>query len=189
MSHTCLKSVGGASPLPVKDRLSRTRNHHCYLSFLMMVILILGSLSLFSGCGQVDISSYENQEITVRGLKDEVFTVTPAELKEMDCVSRQDTGATAKAGTVKAYGPLLITFLESYGYALEDIDRVRFYCKDEYKVVLKDEYLTDYEIILSIASGREPLAEKEQPLRILVPEAESSKWAYGITEIEFVLKE
>ena len=175
--------------MPVKMRLSKTGKHQCFLSFLMMVILILGSLSLFVGCGQADISSYENQEITVRGLKEDDFTVTPAKLRELDCVSRQDTGATAKAGTVRAYGPLLTTFLESYGYEMEDIDRVRFYCKDEYKVVLKDEYLRDYEIILSVASGSEPLAEKEQPLRILVPEAESSKWAYGITEIEFVLKE
>ena len=173
---------------------SKPRNRNGYVFpgvrfFCMMSALILSGLVLFSGCGQADISSYENQEITVRGLEEHEFTVTPAELLEMKCVSRQDTGATAKAGTVKAYGPLLTTFLEAYGYTLEDIDRVRFYCKDEYKVVLKDEYLTDYDIILSVAAGSEALVEKEQPLRILVPEAESSKWAYGITEIEFQRKE
>ena len=156
-------------------------------ALFMAFFLILISLCMFSGCGKADISAYESQEITVTGLKEEAFTVTPAELMEMKCISRQDTGATAKAGTVKAYGPLLSTFLEEYGYKTEDVDRVRFYCKDGYKSVLKDEYLTDYEIILSAASGSEALSEKEQPLRILVPEAESSKWAYGITEIEFVL--
>lgn len=157
-------------------------------SFIIALVLILGGLGLFCSCGKADISSYKEQEITVKGLKDSDFTVTPQELMEMKCVSRQDTGKTAKAGTVKAYGPLLSTFLEEYGCTLEEIDRVRFYCKDDYKVVLKDEYLTDYEIILSAAAGKEPLAEKEQPLRILVPEAESSKWAYGITEIEFERK-
>ena len=163
--------------------------NYIILSFIMAFILIFGGLGLFCGCGKADISSYNEQEITVKGLKDSDFTVTPQELMEMKCVSRQDTGKTAKAGTVKAYGPLLSTFLEKYGCTLEEIDRVRFYCKDDYKVVLKDEYLTDYEIILSAAAGKEPLAEKEQPLRILVPEAESSKWAYGITEIEFERKE
>ncbi len=154
----------------------------------LAVLMALMLLFTFCACGQADIAAYENEAITIHGLQEEDFTVTPAELMAMKCVSRQDTGATAKAGTVRAYGPLLTTFLEHYGYSLEQIDRVRFYCKDEYKVVLKDEYLTDYEIILSVASGSKALGEKEQPLRILVPEAESSKWAYGITDIEFELK-
>ena len=165
------------------DKVSR------WITAVLALLMILTAGGLLSGCGRADISAYEKQEITVRGLKDSDFTITPADLLEMKCVSRQDTGATEKAGTVKAYGPLLSTFLEEYGYAVEDLDRVRFLCKDDYKSVLKDEYLTDYDIILSAAAGKAPLAEKEQPLRILVPEAESSKWAYGITEIEFVLKE
>lgn len=156
---------------------------------VLAVLIAMTVLCMFCACGKADISAYEDQTITIHGLKEEDFTVTPAELMELKCVSRQDTGATAKAGTVKAYGPLLPTFLEHYGYSLDQIDRVRFYCKDEYKVVLKDEYLTDYDIILSVASGSEALGEKEQPLRILVPEAESSKWAYGITDIEFERKE
>ena len=155
---------------------------------VMAALMALMLLFTFCACGQADIAAYENETITIHGLQEEDFTVTPAELMAMKCVSRQDTGATAKAGTVKAYGPLLTTFLEHYGYSLEQIDRVRFYCKDEYKVVLKDEYLNDYDIILSVASGSEALGEKERPLRILVPEAESSKWAYGITDIEFERK-
>ena len=151
---------------------------------LTMVLL----LSLLCGCGQADISSYAEQEITVSGLAGQDFTVTPAELAAMDCVNRSDTGATEKAGTVKAHGPLLPTFLEAYGYSIDQVDRVRFYCKDEYKVVLKKEYLTDYDIILSVSSGSKVLPEKEQPLRILIPEAESSKWAYGVIRMEFVLK-
>lgn len=150
------------------------------------MLSLLLCAGLMTGCGQADISSYSDQTITVSGLEDVDFTVTPADLQAMDCVNRQDTGATQKAGTVKAHGPLLETFLKEYGYTVDDIDRVRFYCKDDYKVVLKKEYLTDYEIILSVSSGSEALAEKEQPLRILVPDAESAKWAYGITKIEFV---
>lgn len=165
-------------------KVFRARRRAGMLASLMALILLFS----LCACGKADIAAYENETITVHGLKEEDFTVTPADLMAMKCVSRQDTGATAKAGTVKAYGPLLTTFLEHYGTSLEQVDRVRFFCKDDYKIVLKDEYLTDYEIILSVASGSEALGEKEQPLRILVPEAESSKWAYGITNIEFEMK-
>ena len=158
-----------------------------YRTAATALILVL-LLSLLCGCGQADISSYADKEITVSGLAGQDFTVTPAELAAMDCVNRSDTGATEKAGTVKAHGPLLPTFLEAYGYSIDQIDRVRFFCKDEYKVVLKKEYLTDYDIILSVSSGSKILPEKEQPLRILIPEAESSKWAYGVIRMEFVLK-
>lgn len=157
-------------------------------SRVLPVILIVLCLCLICGCGRADISSYADREITVSGLGESDFTVTPGEMAELKCVDRSDTGATEKAGTVKAHGPLLETFLEAYGYSIDQIDRVRFYCKDDYKIVLKKEYLTDYEIILSVSSGSEILPEAQQPLRLLVPEAESSKWAYGITKMEFVLK-
>ena len=154
----------------------------------VLLALMLICLVLLSACGQADISSYAKQEITVSGLTEEDFTVTPAELLEMDCVKRTDTGRSEKAGTVTAYGPLLSTFVETYGVSVEDLDRVRFFCKDEYKVVLKKEYLTDYEIVLAASGGSKALPEEQQPLRLLIPEAESSKWAYGITRMEFVLK-
>jgi hypothetical protein len=35
-------------------------------------------------------------------------------------------------------------------------------------------------------SGRDPLPASERPLRILIPEAESSMWEYACVRIEFV---
>lgn len=150
------------------------------------ILLILALLLGLTGCGkQADISAYADTPITISGLTDEEFTITPRELAELDCVSRTATGATAKAGTVSAYGPLLDTFLEQYGCQASDFYKIRFLCADEYKTVLKDEYLTDYEVVLSIAAGDEPLSETCQPLRLLIPEAESSMWAYSVIRIEF----
>lgn len=123
--------------------------------------------------------------IAISGLMAEEFTVTPNELAALDCVSRTATGATAKAGTVNATGPLLNTFLVHYDCKASDFYKIRFLCADGYKVVLKDEYLTDYEVVLAISSGTEPLVEGQQPLRVLIPEAESSKWAYSVICIEF----
>ncbi len=149
-------------------------------------------LSLLSACGsgtagvKADISAYGDEPITIVGLREADFTVTPNELKELPCVERTAVGATAKAGTVHAVGPLLDTFLEQYGARMADFDRIRFICRDGYRSVLKGEYLTEYEVVLQLAQSDGSLIEEQQPLRVLIPEAESSYWAYGVTTIEFV---
>ena len=136
-----------------------------------------------------DISEYVDEEITISGLLDEEFTITPGGLLELECVSRTATGATAKAGTVSATGPLLDTFLAEYGYKASDFDRIRFIAKDAYRTLLRNDYLTDYDVVMAVSSGKEPLAEDLRPMRLLIPEAESSMWIYGVIRIEFEFKD
>jgi len=155
---------------------------------LIGIGLVLALLLTLSACGAktADISDYGNTKITISGLTDEDFTVTPDELAKLECVSRTATGATAKAGTVEAYGPLLDTFLAQYHCKMSDFQKIRFLALDGYKTVLKGEYLTDYEVVLAVSRGKNPLPESQQPLRILIPDAESSMWEYAVTRIEFV---
>lgn len=151
------------------------------LALLCVVIISLTS------CGDkdVDISEYADFPIEVSGLTEEDFTVTPKELLELECVSRTATGATEKAGTVSVKGPLLNTFLAQYGKTAADFYKIRFLCADGYKTVLKDDLLTDYEVVLAVQNGNSPLQESMRPLRLLIPEAESSTWAYSVIRIEF----
>ena len=148
-------------------------------------------LILLCSCGSktADISAYGDMRITIAGLTDAEFNITPNALAALDCVSRTATGATAKAGTVNARGPLLDTFLAQYGCAMSDFYKIRFIASDGYKVVLKDAYLTDYEVVLAVSNGSEPLSEDCRPLWILIPEAESSMWEYAVVRIEFEFKE
>ena len=152
------------------------------------LLLFAALLLILCACGggkTADISAYGDTPITVSGLTDEEFTITPNELSQLECVSRTATGATAKAGTVNATGPLLDTFLAQYGCKSSDFYKIRFLCADNYKVVLRGDYLTDYEVVMAVSSGSEPLGEGIQPLRLLIPEAESNMWAYSIVRIEF----
>lgn len=158
---------------------------------------------LFSACGALlllafccacgsktaDISAYGDVPITISGLTEEEFTITANELAGLECVSRTATGATAKAGTVNATGPLLDTFLAQYGYEPSDFYKIRFLCADNYKAVLRGDYLTDYEVVMAISSGSEPLPEGCRPMRLLIPEAESNLWAYSVVRIEFEFPE
>ena len=154
------------------------------LLFTFCAILLMLSLS---ACGEkeADISEYANYPIEVSGLTDEDFTVTPQELSELECVSRTATGATEKAGTVSVRGPLLNTFLAQYGKTAADFYKIRFLCADGYKTVLKDDLLTDYEVVLAVQNSNGPLQESLRPMRLLIPEAESSTWAYSVIRIEF----
>ncbi|MCD7948221.1 MAG: molybdopterin-dependent oxidoreductase [Oscillospiraceae bacterium] len=147
--------------------------------------VLLIALTLCACGQQVNMSGYETEEITVSGLLEDEFTITPQELSELECVSRSATGATEKAGTVSVTGPLLDTFLAQYGVKKEDFTKIRFLASDSYKTVLQGEYLTDYEIIMGVSNGKNPLSEGERPLRLLIPEAESNKWIYSIVRIEF----
>ena len=153
-----------------------------------LFIFVAAIICLLASCGGkvADISEYGDTPITISGLKAEEFTVTPNELAALECVSRTAAGKTAKAGTVNATGPLLDTFLAQYGKSTSDFERIRFIASDFYRVVLKDEYLTEYEIVFAVSNGNVPLIAEHRPLRILIPDADSSMWEYAVVRIEFV---
>jgi hypothetical protein len=149
---------------------------------------------LICSCGcavkvKADISAYGDALITISGLSNEDFTVTPYDLARLECVQMSGSGKTEKSGKVSAVGPLLETFLARYGKLKSDFLKIRFYASDNYKITLKDEYLTNYKIVLAVAKGDDPLPAMQQPLRLFIPKAESSYWIYSVTRIEFIAKE
>ena len=75
--------------------------------------------------------------------------------------------------------------MAQYGKTAADFYKIRFLCADGYKTVLKDDLLTDYEVVLAVQNSNSPLQESMRPLRLLIPEAESSTWAYSVIRIEF----
>lgn len=154
---------------------------------LLLTCLLLGSCS-GSVTVKADISAYGDTPITISGLSDKDFTVTPNELAQLDCVKMTATGKTEKAGTVTAAGPLLDTFLAQYGKSRSDFSKIEFYASDKYEITLDSEFLTNYKIVLSVARGNAPLPVKEQPLRLLIPKADSHYWIYAVIRIELTPK-
>jgi hypothetical protein len=69
---------------------------------LAVLPLIIALLAL-SSCGTKlpDISEYGDAQITVVGLTDSEFTITPNELAKLELVNRSASGGSAKAGTVR----------------------------------------------------------------------------------------
>ncbi len=158
----------------------------CFCILLMLTLLLL------SACTppvEKRIAAYAEQEILITGLKETDFSVTISELSKLPLTTLSATGATQKAGTVCVTGVTMEDFLAYYGVLPEAVQKVRFWCKDGYKVFLKQKTLTEYDILLGIAEQDGPLEEKRQPLRVLIPGEDSGKWAYAVIQIDFVLEE
>ncbi|MCD7981932.1 MAG: hypothetical protein LUF32_06415 [Clostridiales bacterium] len=155
---------------------------------LLFVVLLCLALVALSGC-KADISGYADQEIRIIGLTEEDFTVTVGELAELDCESATATGTSQKAGTVAAYGPTLQTFAEAYGRSLDEFYSVTFRASDDYDVTLAALTWDSCDVILSVANGSEPLDDYQQPIRLVIPGADSGKWVRMVEEIEFTESE
>jgi hypothetical protein len=155
------------------------------VSVCLALVLVCAALT---ACGSrlPDISEYGDTPITIAGLTETEFTVTPNELAKLDVSGASATGATEKSGTVRGVGPTLITFLAQYGKKPTDYKYIRFTANDEYRITLKGNLHGDDTVLLAIAGKNKPLPKSEQPLRLIIPDAESSQWIYGVVKIEFV---
>ena len=156
--------------------------------YLRLMALFLVILTL-CGCGGLNISDYGDEQILITGLTEEDFYITPNQLMELECVSETAKGKSAKAGTVKAYGPTMETFLASNNVSFDDLYSIKLIASDDYKVTLGRTTWEKYDIIMSVANGNKALADYQQPLRIVIPGGDSGNWARMIVKIEFTFKD
>ncbi len=153
---------------------------------VLAVVLVLW-LTVFRTPG---FSSYADQEIEIIGLLDEDFTVTPAELAQLDCVMTSTTGNTKKAqGTIYAYGPTLETFLAQYDVTLDQLRSMKAVGLDDYTVTLGKTTWDKYTINLAVKNGKKQLLERQRTLRIIIPGADSGKWIREIGQLIFTYNE
>ena len=164
------------------------------LSLIALAVLGVGGRLLFGPPVLIaDISSYEDVEIIIEGLDDEPFTVTPGQLADMklDSVKVDVHEVELLPDQVqergKAIGPTLETFLDEFGYSIDDIRSMKVYNgKDASTAYVHT--LTEEKIVLSVANGRKALGDKEAPLRIAVADTDAGEWAGWIRRIVFTLK-
>ncbi len=155
---------------------------------IMAVIIFIASLLCFTACGvdDIDISSYENAQIELRGISDETVVITPADLKAMKCKTLSTESTSDKIGKVRATGPELDTVLAEYGCSKSDFSKIIIYGSDEYDAKLLNDYITEHDIYLAIGIGGEPLDEESIPCRIIIPESDSAYWVRMVNAIEFI---
>jgi hypothetical protein len=148
---------------------------------------------MLAGCSvkvTTDISSYGDTKIVVKGIETSDITVTPDHLASLKCVKASATSQSQKGGKVTGVGPTLATFLEEYGYEQSDFSSVVFKASDGYATTLDHQFLLTHQtIILSVSNQDTILSKDEKPLRVLIPDAESSNWTKMVVEMIFTKAE
>ena len=154
---------------------------------LISVIIAITALLILVSCGAKlpDISEYGDTPIEIVGLLDEDFTITPNELAKLKFENTSAKGTSEKAGTVNGIGPSLITFLAQYGKTPADFKTIRFTASDAYTIRLSGEKCAEDMVLFSISGKTSPLPKGEQPMRLIIPSAQSNQWIYAVVRIEF----
>ena len=179
-----------AGEKPLRAQRAKRRAVALVASVLIIALVGAGGFVLYEYLRPVNFSSYADMGISISGIEEADFIVTPQELAELECVEVSATGqgrgaqGESRVGTITAYGPTLNTFLAQYGLSQTDFSRIVFECKDGYTIVLARDAL-ESEVILTISLSKNELAAYQQPMRLVIPDEASGQWAYGVLRIEF----
>lgn len=161
---------------------------------VLAAVIVIGGRVLFGPpVLTANISAYEDVPITIEGITEEPFDITPKELSKMRKdsirveVHEEELGPDDVAELGRAIGPTVETFLKAYGVSLEDVRSMKVYAENDRSTAYVHT-LEDSKIILSVANGRKPLGEKEAPLRIAVADSDAGEWSGWIRRIVFTMK-
>lgn len=156
---------------------------------LMLVFAMLAGL--MAGCGSKltdeELAVNDDKEIVLHGLTDEDITITVADLKELDAITKK---AEAKRSNgqiveVKITGPLLTSLVEKYGASLSDFNTVRFYGSDDYEIAMPSNILENDDIILGYYDYGEPISSSDGPVHVVVPGERAMYWVRKLCRIDF----
>ena len=174
---------------PQKHRASFLKRARPFIIVVCAVIAVAIAVFAWWFLRVPQIDEYANEPITFVGLASDEITSTPKDLASMDCERVKAVGNSDKAGTITGYGPTIQTLLAQYGKSLDDVKKIRVTCKDDYYQIIRGDNLHEGKIILSIsggASGKSALYESQQPMRFVLPDADSALWSYGVQKVEIV---
>ena len=152
--------------------------------------MALALLLVLAGCGtdDIDISGYADETVAFSGVKEEDCGLTIADLKGMDCITREAESTSDKIGRVKATGPTLDTVLRRFGHTQEEVNAIHVTARDGYDVKIGSDVLASEEIILAFGIDGKPLDEEAAPVRIVIPDSDSAYWIRQVEGIGVEMK-
>lgn len=154
---------------------------------VLTAALMVALCAMITACGtdDIDISGYENEAITLSGITDQDVSLTIADLKAMDCITKSAESTSDKIGKVKATGPTLETVLSQFGSSQTDFEKVHIIANDGYDIKLNRDFLEENkEIILAFGIDAKPLDSESAPVRLIIPDSDSAYWIRMVERIE-----
>lgn len=166
----------------------KKHNHYMKINMkrVLTAALMVALCAMITACGtdDIDISGYENEAITLSGITDQDVSLTIADLKAMDCITKSAESTSDKIGKVKATGPTLETVLSKYGMSQSDLKSIKIYARDDYDVKISSDVLGEDTVMLAFGIDGKPLDEESAPLRIVIPGSDSAYWIRMVERIE-----
>ncbi len=182
------RSVAGGKGAGHFGSWRRRRTFSMIMVFLLFTFSVLG----MAGCGSPEVtkealSADDDTQIVLHGLSGEDISVSVAELKELDSVTKkaEATRSNGEHLSVKATGPLLQTLVAKYGADLEDYSTVRFHAGDGYSIAMPSNIIQNDDIILSYYDNGVPHTAENGPVRVVVPGERAMYWVRMLTQIDF----
>ncbi|SCY52209.1 molybdopterin-dependent oxidoreductase [Alkaliphilus peptidifermentans] len=163
------------------------------LSTLICIAIILGLL--LTGCTDVstptdgDSNGAEaagNEIIIIAGLGAEDIEITVKKLKGYNKVTKEvvSVNSSGNENQFKATGCLLEDVLKDLGHSQKSLEAIRLVAGDGYSMEVPKEVVNARDIILAYEIDGEPLDEKSQPIRVIVPEERAMYWVRNLSAIE-----
>ncbi|MCR5665352.1 MAG: hypothetical protein K6G01_00850 [Eubacterium sp.] len=181
--------VAQAKEATLADDGSRERKKRIVTVVIVAAVIVVIACRFLFGPPILlaDISGYEDVEITVEGLTEEAFMITPKELSKMKLDKTTVDIHSEEADTESAIGPTLDTFLAEYGRSVDEFRSMKVYtAKDVSNAYVKT--LEEETLILSIANGNEALEEKVAPLQIAIMDGTADDWTDSVVKVVFTEK-
>jgi hypothetical protein len=153
-----------------------------------LFLAILMVLSLVACAKPEGQEPNDDKAIDLLGLSAEPEQLTIAALKELDnCSGEANTINSANEATCRSYtGARVEKILAHFGKNLKDFAAIVVNAGDGYAVEIPREILDSRDIILAWELDGAPLAEKDAPLRVVVPEERTLYWVRNVASLEFV---
>lgn len=125
--------------------------------------------------------------LVITGFEEEI-EVSVAELKELPVVEKTVVSVNS-SGDEHEYtitGALFSDLLEKHGKSQEDLKAIRLVAGDGYAIDVDENILKNREIILGYLYNGQPIEERYQPVRVVIPEERAMYWVKNLVKIEIV---
>lgn len=148
------------------------------LKVLLFVLLVI-SISMVAMAAQ--------DKVVITGFEEDI-EVSVAELKELPVITKTvvSVNSSGEESEYTITGALFSDLLEKYGKLQKDIKAIRLVAGDGYAIDVDENVLKNREIILGYLYNGQPIEERYQPVRVVIPEERAMYWVKNLVKIEIV---
>ncbi len=155
------------------------KKNNLLLKILILTVLLVTSISI--------ITLAAEDKLVITGFEKDM-EISVAELKELPVIEKTVVSVNS-SGSESEYtitGALFSDLLKNYGKSQQNLKAIRLVAGDGYAIDVDETILKNREIILGYLYNGQPIEERYQPVRSVIPEERAMYWVKNLVKIEIV---